>query len=246
MKLAHVRVRHAPAGSPWRLRAAVPGTEERRWLDLDVARRRLVRAQPSWRTTIRSSASRSPRWTPCSARAAELPGSKACLPSIRLTRTSSSKRPTSGSARRSCVRPASATSMHSKATFARSGSAAARRSRGLVPPPRLLLQQLVRGPRPRRSRLAAARPATSSTTSWRWRPSSTRLPATCQRTAPRRRSAASRSSTTGRPATCSATRPPSGWVPPRARTSRAASGLGWSRRTSSRTPSRPGAPGLTS
>ena len=47
MKLAHVRERHAPAGSAWRLAAAVPNTAERGWLDLEVARRRLVHADPT-------------------------------------------------------------------------------------------------------------------------------------------------------------------------------------------------------
>jgi fumarylacetoacetate (FAA) hydrolase len=39
VKLAHVRERNAPAGVPWRLASAVP---DGRWLDLEVARRRLV------------------------------------------------------------------------------------------------------------------------------------------------------------------------------------------------------------
>ena len=55
---------------------------------------------------------------------------------------------------------------------------------------------------------------------------------TCPPSAPRRRSAATRSSTTGRRATCSARRWRSGSGRPRARTSRAPSGRGWSRRTS--------------
>ncbi|CAN5804937.1 hypothetical protein BH24CHL5_BH24CHL5_01260 [soil metagenome] len=43
MKIAHVRERHAPAGSPFRLHAALdPGAN--RWLDLELARRRAVRA----------------------------------------------------------------------------------------------------------------------------------------------------------------------------------------------------------
>ena len=46
MRLAHVRERHAPAGTPWRLAAALdPGAG--RWLDLDRVRRRQVRATPS-------------------------------------------------------------------------------------------------------------------------------------------------------------------------------------------------------
>jgi len=49
MRIAHVRERHAPAGAPWRLAAALGGPaatspEPRRWLDLEVARRRMVAA----------------------------------------------------------------------------------------------------------------------------------------------------------------------------------------------------------
>jgi fumarylacetoacetate (FAA) hydrolase len=49
MKLAHVRETGAPAGAPWRLAAALPSgpgsaVEPRRWIDLEVARRRAVAA----------------------------------------------------------------------------------------------------------------------------------------------------------------------------------------------------------
>ena len=48
MKIAHVRERHAPTGAPWRLAAALdPGETPRRWLDLEVARRRAAAADPS-------------------------------------------------------------------------------------------------------------------------------------------------------------------------------------------------------
>jgi fumarylacetoacetate (FAA) hydrolase len=69
MKLAHVRERHAPAGAPWRLAAAAPATGRSRpgglgtsgarpvgpaapdepvaWIDLEVARRRAVAADPN-------------------------------------------------------------------------------------------------------------------------------------------------------------------------------------------------------
>ena len=47
MKVAHVRERHAPAGSPWRLAAALDGGEvPAQWLDLEVARRRAAAADP--------------------------------------------------------------------------------------------------------------------------------------------------------------------------------------------------------
>jgi fumarylacetoacetate (FAA) hydrolase len=44
VRLAHVRERHAPAGAPWRLVAALA---EGRWLDLEHARRRAVAARPT-------------------------------------------------------------------------------------------------------------------------------------------------------------------------------------------------------
>ncbi|MEO8571068.1 MAG: fumarylacetoacetate hydrolase family protein [Chloroflexota bacterium] len=48
MKIAHVRERHAPVGSPWRLAAALDlGEAPARWLDLEVARRRAVAARPA-------------------------------------------------------------------------------------------------------------------------------------------------------------------------------------------------------
>jgi fumarylacetoacetate (FAA) hydrolase len=46
MKIAHVQERHAPAGAPWRLAAAVDA-DGRRWQDLEAARRALVAAQPA-------------------------------------------------------------------------------------------------------------------------------------------------------------------------------------------------------
>jgi fumarylacetoacetate (FAA) hydrolase len=47
MKVAHVRESHAPAGAPWRLAAALdPSEEPATWLDLEVARRRAVAADP--------------------------------------------------------------------------------------------------------------------------------------------------------------------------------------------------------
>ncbi|TAL07681.1 MAG: fumarylacetoacetate hydrolase family protein [Chloroflexota bacterium] len=46
MKIAHVRERNGPAGSPWRLAAAVDG-DAAAWLDIEIARRRLVAATPA-------------------------------------------------------------------------------------------------------------------------------------------------------------------------------------------------------
>ena len=44
MRLAHIRERHAPAGAPWRLAAALDAAGST-WLDLEVARRRAVAAR---------------------------------------------------------------------------------------------------------------------------------------------------------------------------------------------------------
>jgi fumarylacetoacetate (FAA) hydrolase len=44
MKLAHIRDRHAPAGTPWRLAAA---RGDGRWVDLEPARRRAIARRPS-------------------------------------------------------------------------------------------------------------------------------------------------------------------------------------------------------
>jgi fumarylacetoacetate (FAA) hydrolase len=47
MKIAHVRERHGPAGAPWRLAAAIDGGDApARWVDLEMARRRSVAADP--------------------------------------------------------------------------------------------------------------------------------------------------------------------------------------------------------
>jgi len=44
VKIGHARERHAPAGAPWRLVGTLDATESpERWLDLEVARRRLAR-----------------------------------------------------------------------------------------------------------------------------------------------------------------------------------------------------------
>jgi 2-keto-4-pentenoate hydratase/2-oxohepta-3-ene-1,7-dioic acid hydratase in catechol pathway len=45
VKIAHVRERHGPAGAPWRLAAALDDPPTR-WVDLEVARRRLAAADP--------------------------------------------------------------------------------------------------------------------------------------------------------------------------------------------------------
>jgi fumarylacetoacetate (FAA) hydrolase len=45
VKLAHVRERFAAAGAPWRLAASIDG-DGHRWVDLEIARRRAVSADP--------------------------------------------------------------------------------------------------------------------------------------------------------------------------------------------------------
>jgi fumarylacetoacetate (FAA) hydrolase len=42
VRIAHVRERHAPAGAPWRLAAALDGAAALHWVDLEIARRRAV------------------------------------------------------------------------------------------------------------------------------------------------------------------------------------------------------------
>jgi fumarylacetoacetate (FAA) hydrolase len=47
MRIAHIRERHGPAGAPWRLAAQRGGAgAAEEWLDIDVARRRLVAREP--------------------------------------------------------------------------------------------------------------------------------------------------------------------------------------------------------
>jgi len=45
MRLAHVRERHSPVGAPWRLAAALDESGNR-WVDLEIARRRIASAGP--------------------------------------------------------------------------------------------------------------------------------------------------------------------------------------------------------
>jgi fumarylacetoacetate (FAA) hydrolase len=47
MRVAHIRSRNAPAGAPWRLAVALgAGERPARWLDLEIARRRAIHADP--------------------------------------------------------------------------------------------------------------------------------------------------------------------------------------------------------
>jgi fumarylacetoacetate (FAA) hydrolase len=47
MRIAHVRDRNGPAGAPWRLAAAIDGDPPLHWVDLEVARRRVISARPA-------------------------------------------------------------------------------------------------------------------------------------------------------------------------------------------------------
>jgi fumarylacetoacetate (FAA) hydrolase len=48
VKVAHIREQRAPAGTPWRLAAALDlGEAPARWLDLEIARRRAITADPN-------------------------------------------------------------------------------------------------------------------------------------------------------------------------------------------------------
>jgi len=68
MKIAHVREQDAPAGTRWRLAAALDA-DGTRWLDLEAARRSLVGAQPA-----RAHNDQRTGWT--TVRALELPGDR--------------------------------------------------------------------------------------------------------------------------------------------------------------------------
>ena len=229
MRIAHVRERHAPAGAPWRLAAALgppartaplPGE----WLDLEIARRRLVAeiperahnsvlfraAHPDARRPPRGGApdrrARRDRRRPTGRRGAD--------DDALLART------TWSSGHRSCARRACATSTRSRDTSGRCGLVAVARSPRRGSGCRSSTSRTSPRSAGRTSRSGRRAAAPSSTSSSRSAPSSTRRPATSRRTARRRPSAATASSTTGRPATSSATRRPSGSGRPRARTSR--------------------------
>ncbi len=232
MKIAHVRERHAPAGSPWRLAAALdPGEAPARWIDLDVARRRAVAARPALAhdavlhrqpvTTLDDHLARGLRVEALRDLVDGFEPRDADDPAVlggRRSRLRAADPAPAIVARLLRVRGARPDDV---------GAARRRGARGVVPPPDLLLQQRLGAARPGRRGLEPGRARRSWTTSSRWRPSSTPRPSTCRPSGPRRRSAATRSSTTGRRATSSATRRPSGSGRPRARTSRARSGRGW-------------------
>ena len=194
MKIAHVRERHAPAGAPWRLAAALPvadgvaapgdGQRPRRWLDLEVARRRAVAADREPRPRPRppppagDDARRPPR-----PRAAGR-GPRRARRGLRAR--GDERRRRRPRRRRPRVRPADpAAAEPARLLRVRGprpddvGAPRRRGARGLVPPADLLLQQRVGDPRPGRAGLGAGGVDASSTTSWRSRRWSTRRPSTC-------------------------------------------------------------------
>ena len=240
MKIAHVRERHAPAGAPWRLAAALDPGGAGAWLDLEVARRRAVAARPALaHDAVALSAADHDARRPSGARAPGRGVARVGRAASRRARRGRRRGPRRGDLdfgppilRPPSLRDFYAFEGHVRTMWERRG--------GEVPEawyrlPIFYFSNVseIRGPDDPSGRPAARR---SSTTSWRWRPWSTRRRSTCRPSGPRRRSAATRSSTTGRRATSSATRPPSGSGRPRARTSPARSDRGWSRPTSWPTP----------
>ena len=217
MKIAHVRERNAPAGS-----SVAPGCRARRQRPrVGSTSRRRARL---WSSTIPAARHNSGALPPADHDAGRPPGAR---PARRGARARSS-RATRGRRRRrghpgrfgpglrtADPAPADLPRLLRLRAPRRHDVEAARHGdpRGLVPAADLLLQQRVGDPRARRAGVGAAGIAASSTTSWRWRHSSTRRCATSTRRAARRRSAATWSSTTGARATCSARRRPCGSGP---------------------------------
>ena len=181
MKIAHVRERHAPAGAPWRLAAALdPGEAPARWLDLEVARRRAVAARPAPRPRRVAPPpaghdARRPSRARAARRGARATWSTGFEPRDDGRRRRAGRRRISRSGRRSCGRRRSATSTRSRATSGRCGSAAAAR----CPRPGTACRSStsrnvseIRGPD--EPVWCAGGVARSSTTSWRSPRSSTR------------------------------------------------------------------------
>ena len=214
VKIAHVRERHAPAGTP-------------------VAARRGARCRPAGWTSRRRAAARRAQDRPRPqrglfrqpittldahlARGLRVDALADLLDAERRRADGCARTSTSG--RRSSQPPTLPRLLRLRAARRHDVEAARHGDPGgVVPAADLLLQQRLGDPRARRPGLGAAG-SRSSTTSSRSPRSSTRRCATSTRRAARRRSAATRSSTTGAPATSSARRRRSGSARPRARTS---------------------------
>ena len=185
MKVAHVRERHAPAGAPWRLAAALDGGEApAQWLDLEVARRRAAAADP--RLAHNAALYRQPLTT-LDDHLARGPAGRGAARAGRglrargtTTTTPSSMPPTSPSVRRSSGRRRCATSTPSRATSGRCGSDVAARSPRPGTGCRSSTSATSRRCAARTIRSGRRRRRRSSTTSWRWPPWSTRRRATCR------------------------------------------------------------------
>ncbi len=160
MKIAHVRERNAPAGTPWRLaaRSTSRAPIRQRWLDLEEARQGLVVEDP--RRAHNSLLFRQPITTlddapgsrPAGRGAGR--GGRGLRRGRRRGRGRPGRRRTSCSGRRSCSRPACATSTPSRGTCRTMWE----RRGGTVPEawyrlPDLLLRQRLRDPRPGRAGL---------------------------------------------------------------------------------------------
>ncbi len=226
VKIAHVRERHGPAGPPWRLAArSRAGGRVRRWLDLEVARRRRRPADPRLAHNSRApppaghDARRPPGPRPAGRGAA---GARRRVRAARTTTTTRSSTPRTSRFGPPILRPPSFRDFYA---FERHVRTMWERRGGEVPEtwyrlPIFYFSQRLGDPRPGRSDLGAGGSHGARLRARGRARSSTRRPSTCPPSAPRRRSAATRSSTTGRPATCSARRRRSGSGRPRARTSR--------------------------
>ena len=179
MKIGHVRERHAPAGTPWRLAGAPAGEETPRlWIDLEPARRRALARDPQ--LAHDSVLHRQPLTT-----LDDLLGRRLRVEVLRdlvdgfEPRDEDDPVPcstpaSSTSGRRSSGRRRCATSTPSRATSGRCGSAAAARSRRPGIGSRSSTSATSPRSAGRTSRSGRRRRPTSSTTSWRSPPSSTR------------------------------------------------------------------------
>ena len=174
MKIAHVRERNAPAGTPWRLAAARDaGTDPQRWLDLEEARQGLVVEDP--RRAHNSALFRQPittldehlaRGLRVEALAELVEGyaaadddDEAILDAADLDFGPPILQP-----------PSAARLLRLRGPRPDHVGAARRdRAGGVVSPADLLLRQRLRDPRSGRSGLVPRRLVRSSTTSWRWR-----------------------------------------------------------------------------
>ena len=241
MKVAHLRERHAPAGAPWRLAAALDaGEKPDRWLDLEVARRRAIAERPAlahdaalFRQPVTTLDEHLARGLRVDALRDLVDGFEARGDDDDAVLRASDVAFGPPVLRPPSVRDFYAFEGHVRTMWERRG--------GEIPETWYRLPVFyfsnvseIRGPDD-----PVWSPAASNELDYELEVAAlidTPAQDLSRPSGPRRRSAASRSSTTGRPVTCSARRPPSGSGRPRARTSRARSGRGSSRLTNWPTP----------